>query len=248
MRAVDGHPVAEAVLHEAVRVRLRRRVGEILDERRVDLVEDAAVAPVRPEVPRDDGQRAVPARAIAPVVAPAGGGDDAGEVAVGELRVEEVPQPLLVGGRVLKEVLRKLARDGGVARPAVLLAVRAVGRHAVHEVAAISLVAHFHERVERRVRTREGADRGEGRVDDARHGVLGLRGLAQPLHNRVAEAVVDEAGLVGLDGRAGADDAIRLERGVDGADAVRGRVAEVLVDPAPARRLVRVAPPEVEVV
>ena len=61
--------------------------------------EDACVAAVLVQVPRDQQERAVPGRAVAPVVAPAAGGHDAGQLAVSALLVAEVVDPLGVDGR-----------------------------------------------------------------------------------------------------------------------------------------------------
>ena len=56
------------------------------------------------------------------------------QIAVGLLLVLEVVHPLLVGGRVVEVVHGLLGRQMGVAGPAVLLAVRAVGRVAVEKL------------------------------------------------------------------------------------------------------------------
>ena len=215
------------MLHEAVAVRARRRVGEVALERGIDGVEHAAVVAVGPEGPRDHGQRAVPRGAVAPHETPARRGHDAADVAVRKLRVADVAQPLLVGGRVFETVLRKLGGDRRVAGPPVLLAVRAVRGIAVGEVRAVGAVAHPHERVERLVGTREGTDRGERGVHDARRHVLHGRRPAEALDEDVLEAVVGEARLVHLAVAAGADVAVRLERGV-----LRADVAEMAVDRA----------------
>ena len=110
--------------------------------------------------------------------------------------------------------------------------MRAVGWIAVCEIGLVGAVGHEHEHIERGVGALEGADVGEVRVHHARPDVR-RRGLfAQTAQKHILEAVVGEARLVGLHRRAGRYETVRLEGGVSGADIVRSRVAEVVVDHA----------------
>ena len=88
------------------------------------------------EVPRDERDGARPVQPVVRSVAPAARGDDVGQHAVGLLFVAVVGQPLLVDRDCVVVVEGRLDGQVAVARPAVLLALRTVGRvtHQVREV------------------------------------------------------------------------------------------------------------------
>ena len=96
---------------ESVAIGLGCCKGKVLHESRIDLVEDRPITAIDPEVPGDDRQGGIPGRAVAPRKAPARRRHDARDISARQLRIDDVPEPLLVGCRIFEDVLRQLARD-----------------------------------------------------------------------------------------------------------------------------------------
>ena len=94
-------------------------------------LQEPGVFAVAPDVEGDQDESAVPGGAAAPVEAPAAGGDHARKLAAGPLDVPEVRHPFPVGFHHVEVHQGLLRGEEGVAGPAVLLPVGAVGGDAV---------------------------------------------------------------------------------------------------------------------
>ena len=100
------------------------------------LAEAVEVAVYSPQHEREHRERDVPRRTVAPIEAPAAGRNNAGESSVLALSPAYASQPLdeaVLNVHIHKELL---SGQRGVARPAVLFAVRTVGGEVV-EVRAV---------------------------------------------------------------------------------------------------------------
>ena len=192
-RSLGRAPVPQAEVHQAVHGH-GGEVVHVLHHVGPELLDQGQVPGVAPHVVGDQDQGAVPGRAAAPVVAPAACGNDPRQLAAGPLAVHKVPEPLAVGvGHV--EVQQGLLRgELGVAGPAVLLPVGAVGGDAV-EVGEGGPPGGLVNLVEQLVAAGELSHGLQVRVDlPALHG----EDLGLGLHPDVAEAVVAEVGLPAL--------------------------------------------------
>ena len=157
----------------------------------VMVAEDLRVAAILVKVERDEQEGAVPGGAVAPFVAPAAGGHDAGQLAGRALLVAQVVDPLGIDGgrRVVEQAL--LGGEVGVARPAVLLAMRAIGRDAL-QVAQVRPAAGTPDLVQQRIRALELAGNRNRRMDeDAAQGVE-RRLAGEPGDFHILEAVIGE--------------------------------------------------------
>ena len=189
---IGRRPIAQAVADQVV-FRLCGHEVDIAPHAVVVFGQHAGVAAILVEIPGDQDVRAVPGRAISPLVAPAEGRHNAGQVSVGPLLVLKVVHPLLVGRGVVEVVHRLFGRQMGVAGPAVLLAVRAVGRVAVDEIAAIRAERQELDLVQQVVRALERTGVLKRGVDDPAAEVF-ERGLARKTADfDVAESEIGES-------------------------------------------------------
>src|SRR5436190_44763 len=107
------------------------QVAEVALEPVVAGGEDLLVAFVLVEVPGDQKKGAIPAGAVAPLVAPPAGGDDPGQLAGRAHLVADVAHPLGVGGGVREAEHGLLGAEVAVGHPAHLFALRAIGGDAL---------------------------------------------------------------------------------------------------------------------
>ena len=121
-----GRPIAQAPVGEAGGVQ-GADVVYISLYGLVVVGEYLRVAIEEVDVPGDDGDGTGPVGAIAPFVAPAAGGNDGGQNAVGLLLVAVVGEPLFVDGNAVEIIEAGFAGYVGIACPAVLFALGAIG-------------------------------------------------------------------------------------------------------------------------
>ena len=141
---------------------------------------------------RGDGAR--PVQPVVRPVAPAARGDDVGQYAVGLLFVAVVGQPLLVDRDCVVVVEGRLDGQVAVARPAVLLALRTVGR-VTHQVREVGFVRGLPQLLDEPLRR---ADLSRGShvavLEPCREVCRGELHRAVGDHLHVAESLVVEAG------------------------------------------------------
>ena len=148
-------PVAETYVYESVFVAAGRYVVYVAEHICRALAHYRLVAGVDPREIRNVEEDDVPRGSVAPLIAPAGCRDYARELA-GELhRLADVAEPLApvaLRGERHRHLLRRESRVSG---PAVLFAVRAVGRE-VEEVRAVGDYCRVPQLVRHLVRAAEG--------------------------------------------------------------------------------------------
>src|ERR1035441_10684048 len=205
---IKGRPIVQADVHDTA-LGLAGKIIHVAFQPVVVVAEDLGVAAILVEVERDQQEGAVPRRAVAPRVAPAAGGDNAGQFARRALLIAQVVDPLGInGGRgIVEQPL--LSGEVGVARPAVLLAMRAIRRDAL-QVAQVRPAPGAPDSVEQRIRAFELTGNRNGRVDEnAAQGVEG-RLAGKPGDFDILEAMVVEAGVPGFQALAFRDKGIGL--------------------------------------
>ena len=200
--AIEGEPVAEAAPRDDIGmiadVIAATSFGDELHEelhRGVVLGEDFAVAVTEINRPgTDDGSVGPGGTAVAAFVAgfPVGGGDDAGDAAVGLLGVAHILHPFVEEAADIHVEGGGAAEDLGVAGPAeALVALGAIGGH-LEEIAFLAPDDVVLKLIERLVRAAEAAGgRRVGMKHDA--GDFARIDPAEVLNLDVAEAVEGEA-------------------------------------------------------
>ena len=191
-------PVAKTDVHEPLIVDSCSDVVYVAENSRRVFSGDRQVAAVEPRVIRQIDENDVPSGSVAPREAPAGGRDDARDSALVVHRLLDVVHPLAPVALRCQRHHHLLRRERRVAGPAVLFAVRAVGREVI-EVREVGDDSRVPELVRHLIRASEVRTRLEACVhDDIGQKIACRLGLVDADDQHVLEAVVGEARHVGL--------------------------------------------------
>ncbi len=160
----------------------------------VAVAQRAFVSVEKIKVPRNNRYGARPVQTVVRAIPPAAGGDYVGQNSVGLLLVAVVREPFLINREAIVIVKPGLYRQMPVARPAVLLALRAVGGVA-HEIGYVGLACGGDDFVEQRVRGFYAPRRSHVAVCEMRNNAVLGRAYGARRHKlHIAETLVAERG------------------------------------------------------